>query len=1481
MNSFKFGKILFGLFCALVLSGSHSVFAQGWQWGRESAGTGNKLAHATASDFSGNIYECGSYSDSMLSFSSITLTNAGGQDIYIAKYNTLGNVIWAVHAGGTGNDVAQAITTDVDGNIYIAGYFESDTAWFGTAFLVNTGIRKAYVAKYDPSGNVIWVKAATGAGSDEVNALVTDGAGNVYAAGRFSDIVIAIDTFSLTNTSTDTTDNLFLAKINSSGITYWMRQGRGNGVEATAMSITPSGNLVLTGYFGGSAIFGTSTTLTSAGGKDLFVSSWTNGGGFLWAQSAGGTGDEMANAIAVDDSGKIWIGGGFTSPSLTIAGRTLTNSGSMDLLLAKLDASGNFYRAQSAGGSDSDYVTALTTGANEALFAAGNYKSGSLALGSSTLTNSGTENLFLFKADSAGNILLYQNNGGTGAEKFAGMCRDTTGNIFLTGTLTSPLFYFGFSGMTNSGVAQTFLAKFNDTSFVPGPISGAGSLCVGTTLTLGNPVSEGVWSISNPAVAAIDASSGLVTGISAGTDTVSYTIHGFTTTAIITIDTLLNPGIITGASVMCMYNPVTFTDTVAGGTWYSSGVHTSVTSVGIVTGVNAGLDTVKYIMSNSCGPVAATKPVTINSSPVLAPISGVSAVCTGTAVTLSEFATGGSWAASNSHASVNSGGVVLGTSVGIDTIRYSKTNGICTTTVTQVITVNTTPSAGTITGVSSLCVGVSDTFADTATSGTWGSLSPSKLSVTATGVATGISGGVAFIGYTAYNACGAATATKIITVLALSNPGVITGFGTICVGVTDTLTDTISGGVWSVTNATLSDSAGFITGVATGVDTVMYTTTNVCGSQSATRIITVNALPIIAPITGATGLCLGDSTLLADSSSGGVWSASNSLATVSGGMVVSLGITTGVDTIYYTLTNICGSVSASVAIHIDVIPSPATIMGADSMCAGSSSVYSNSVPGGTWSDTNPWVGLITDSLLTSVFGGYDTLLYTIANGCATVFVSKVIHIIPSPVAGFIAGPDTVCISGSIELYPSNPGGTWTMTNGNATDTGAWVYGMAVGFDTVVYTLSNFCGSDFTTKSLYVKPLPTVDAITGALRMCIHATLTLADDSYPGYWSAANGNASVADGVVHSLAAGTDTIIYTHTDLCGLASATVVVTMDPLPNPGSISGQDTLCVGDSVQLIASVPGGVWSNQLSSVASLSGGVPVPQDAAVTGLLSGTDSVLYTVSNACGSAYIALGIQVVTPVIPLVSIGTIACIGGINDTLIAYPTTGIWTTSNFNVSITSTPYGIVATGVSVGADTLVYVLTEYCGVYRDTTVIMVGQIIQPSITGPTSVCVGKSDTLIGTPFGGIWSSSDTLTNLYGSSVGLVATGHAAGSEQIFYTLTGICGSSTDSTMLTIYSKAYCDSVNEVPNVPTILGHLNVYPNPTSGIVQIETGSNKQVLVSVFDMLGRKIHFTEISGNANFKIIDLSGNAPGNYVLEVSVDGVVERMHVVLEGR
>lgn len=189
------------------------------------------------------------------------------------------------------------------------------------------------------------------------------------------------------------------------------------------------------------------------------------------------------------------------------------------------------------------------------------------------------------------------------------------------------------------------------------------------------------------------------------------------------------------------------------------------------------------------------------------------------------------------------------------------------------------------------------------------------------------------------------TSTNIVLLSGgMPNAGTILGASSVCVGSDISLSETVTSGTWSVTNAHASITAGMLHGLSAGVDTVLYTISNICGTAVATYPVTINPLPIAGTITGATSVCPGSAITVSNTTTGGSWTLSNGNATHVGAVIT--GVTPGVDTVYYTVSNMCGSVAALHVITVNFSVTPAvstTLFPGDTVCAGDSVTFT-SVP---------------------------------------------------------------------------------------------------------------------------------------------------------------------------------------------------------------------------------------------------------------------------------------------------------------------------------------------------------------------------------------------------------------------------------------------------------------------------------------------------------------------------------------------------------
>ncbi len=582
--------------------------------------------------------------------------------------------------------------------------------------------------------------------------------------------------------------------------------------------------------------------------------------------------------------------------------------------------------------------------------------------------------------------------------------------------------------------------------------------------------------------------------------------------------------------------------------------------------------------------------------------------------------------------------------------------------------------------------------------------------------------------------------TLIVTVNPLPVVAATTGLNTVCEASSITLSNSTGGGTWAASNGNATVVAGTVTGVTAGTVDISYTVTNACGPRTVVHPVTVNPLPNAGSITGPSVVCVAASIALADAAPGGTWSASNANATVDGSGNVT-GVTMGTTTISYTVANTCGTVSATYAVTIDALPS--TISGATDVCVGSAITLTNTVSGGTWSASNANATVSGSGVVTGVSAGTVNISYTATNACGVNSVFQTVTVNPLPFAGAISGSMNVCVGGMVTFTSTVPGGTWSASNSNATVSGTGdVTGVSVGTVVISYSFNNSCGTDIATFNVNVIATPTAGTITGPTNVCPGSTITLSNATPGGTWSASNANATVSGvGIVAGVTAGTVNISYTVSASCGTASTFQTVTVDPLPNPGTISGSSTVCIGGTTTLTNSVGGGTWSSGSTSTATVSGG------GIVSGLALGTATISYGVTNVCGTLYSIHNVTVNPILTPSVTFSASPGFNTCPGTLVTYtalPVNGGSTpTYEWRVNGFVMGAGPAFNHTPINGDIIVCRMTTSAAcvsttLVMDTMVATVYPTLVPSVNISTgivgdTVCVGTLTSYYATPVNG----------------------------------------------------------------------------------------------------------------------------------------------------
>lgn len=292
-------------------------------------------------------------------FDNITLTGNGDYDWLIVKYNTSGQVVWAQNYGSASGDIADGVALDAAGNVYVTGFFNGTMMVQGVT-VTSQGLFDIFLAKLDANGTLLWLKTAGGTGSDQAHGVVVDGQGNVGITGEFqgtskfdANSIKAAglgDAFIAKYDAAGT--NLW---VHGGGSTTSFA-----GDPAKAIAVDGANNFVVTGDYTGTAIFdGLSVPNTGTSGSDIFLAKYNSSGVIQWLHHAGGPPSDKGYSIGVDTSGNSWVTGFAASgPGVVFDTITLPPFGNEYIFLAKYDPAGvvQYVKQYAAGTGQDIYV---------------------------------------------------------------------------------------------------------------------------------------------------------------------------------------------------------------------------------------------------------------------------------------------------------------------------------------------------------------------------------------------------------------------------------------------------------------------------------------------------------------------------------------------------------------------------------------------------------------------------------------------------------------------------------------------------------------------------------------------------------------------------------------------------------------------------------------------------------------------------------------------------------------------------------------------------------------------------------------------------------------------------------------------------------------------------------------------------------------------------------------------------------------------
>ncbi|QEC43556.1 T9SS type A sorting domain-containing protein [Pseudobacter ginsenosidimutans] len=360
---------------------------------------------------------------------------------------------------GTSNgfETGRGVCTDASGNVYYVGQFSAGTDFDpgpGNTTLTPVGIYDNFITKYNSSGVFQWAKQCGGASQDFAVGITTDGT-DVYIVGNFHTAA----TFDAISLSSNGGADIFVAKLSgSNGAFQWAQHyGAGSSDNGHSICTDGAGNLYITGTFTGNATIGAfPLTPTGGGGSDLLIAKLSaSNGAILWAVNGGSSNatDGTASTICYHPGlTEVIVGAAYNAANATYGGFNLTNTGGNDMALLELNANtGVFLQAFGFGGTDAndDEIAGVCYDpVTTDIFLTGFYKGGLTFTGTPALTNAGMGDFFVSRYNPVTNAFTWAVSGGSsGEERSYGICSNGAGSVYIAGYYSASM-SFGAVNLT-------------------------------------------------------------------------------------------------------------------------------------------------------------------------------------------------------------------------------------------------------------------------------------------------------------------------------------------------------------------------------------------------------------------------------------------------------------------------------------------------------------------------------------------------------------------------------------------------------------------------------------------------------------------------------------------------------------------------------------------------------------------------------------------------------------------------------------------------------------------------------------------------------------------------------------------------------------------------------------------------------------------------------------------------------------------------
>jgi hypothetical protein len=477
--------VLTGILVMILLTPSTDAQTQKpWQWVNQIGGPGWDIASGIAIDKKNNVYIAGTFFNS-LSVDKKSIVSNGDKDLFLARFDSNGNIEKLFGFGGKGNDQVSSICITPDRCIVLGGTI-SDSVSFGKTSVKGPGL---FFSSIDADGKAIWTKTFKFSGNAAISYIQVDSTGNLYATGSFSDTLKYEDALVVSQGQKD----IFLIKLSPKGSIDKLISLGGKGDDTpTAFSVSKGGDLLLSGNY--STEFKLDTLRFIGKQKaNIFIVKLDNKQSPVWGKTFTGTNYAGISSILNEETGDIYLAGSFNQ-ALSMEDTSLMADGLTDGFIVKLNQEGKRSWFRKIGSQYYDYITGLNKDNVGGIIATG-------SIGDTIWIDSlmiapklSSDVAVVIQLDSGGNLVWADYIEGSGSNYSYGSGIDTNGNLYFTGSFGKS-FKKEDGSLTSFGDQDIFLARYRNCEEEEVKFTGSTAICPGESSEIGvsNSYKSIVW----------------------------------------------------------------------------------------------------------------------------------------------------------------------------------------------------------------------------------------------------------------------------------------------------------------------------------------------------------------------------------------------------------------------------------------------------------------------------------------------------------------------------------------------------------------------------------------------------------------------------------------------------------------------------------------------------------------------------------------------------------------------------------------------------------------------------------------------------------------------------------------------------------------------------------------------------------------------------------------------------------------------------